>query len=104
MVHVVATIQVAEGKRAEFLEQFHWVVPHVRAEDGCLEYAAAVDVPTTISVQSPVRPDVVVVIEKWASVEALQTHLKAPHMAEYRERVKEFVTGVTLQVLEPAGV
>jgi quinol monooxygenase YgiN len=102
MVHVIATIEVAAGKRAEFLDQFAWVVPQVRAEDGCLEYGAAVDVPTPIPVQLAPRPDVVVVVEKWESVSALQAHLAAPHMAEYRQRVKDLVKCVTLQVLEPA--
>jgi quinol monooxygenase YgiN len=49
-----------------------------------------------------VRPDVVVVVEKWASLDHLKAHLTAPHMGEYRIRVKELVTGVSLQVLEPA--
>jgi len=101
MIHVLATIQVVEGKRADFLEQFAWVVPQVRAESGCLEYGAAVDVPTGIVVQSPVRPDVVMVIEKWASLAALQTDLQAPHVMEYRRRVSGLVQGVTLQILEP---
>ena len=39
--------------------------------------------------------------EKWESLQALQAHLQAPHMREYRERVKDFVASVTLQVLEP---
>jgi quinol monooxygenase YgiN len=37
----------------------------------------------------------------WESLQALQAQLQAPHMGKYRERVKEFVAGVTLQVLEP---
>lgn len=103
MIHVIATIDVAEGKRAAYLEQFNWVVPHVRAEDGCIEYGAAVDTPTPIAVQSAIRPNTVVVVEKWASLEKLQAHLKAPHMDEYRQRVTGLVTGVSLQILEPAS-
>jgi len=30
-----------------------------------------------------------------------QAHLQAPHMGEYRARVKDIVASVTLQVLEP---
>ncbi|MCZ2340781.1 MAG: antibiotic biosynthesis monooxygenase [Bacteroidales bacterium] len=103
MIHVIATITVGEGQRSAFLEQFNWVVPHVRAEDGCLEYGAAIDTPTPLAVQEAIRPDTVVVVEKWASVAHLQAHLKAPHMDEYRQRVKDFVTGVSLQVLAPAS-
>jgi len=44
---------------------------------------------------------VVTIVEKWESLEALQAHVVAPHMAAYRERVKDFVVRVSLQVLEP---
>ena len=102
MIHVVATIQVAPGTREAFLEQFRAVMPHVLAEDGCIEYGPAVDVATTLAIQEPVRDDVVVVIEKWDSVETLNAHTRAAHMADYRTRVKDYVVGVTLQVLAPA--
>lgn len=102
MIHVIATIEVAPGKRAEFLAEFAQVVPPVRAEAGCIEYGAGVDVPTGLAAQPPVRPDTVTVVEKWADVPALQAHLAAPHMAAYRQRVAGLVKSVTLQVLQPA--
>jgi quinol monooxygenase YgiN len=45
---------------------------------------------------------VVVVVEKWESVAALRAHLEAPHMMEYRLKVKDFVHKVSLQILTPA--
>ena len=101
MVHVLATIRLNPGVRERFLGEFHRIVPDVHAEDGCLEYGAAVDCPTGIGAQPPVRPDVVVVVEKWRDVAALEAHLAAPHMTAYRARVKDFVTAVELQVLQP---
>jgi quinol monooxygenase YgiN len=101
MIHVVATIELQPGTREEFLTHMAWVTPLVQAEDGCVEYGAAIDTPTTIAVQVPSRAEVVIVIEKWDSVAALQAHLQAPHMAEYRTKVKDFVVKVSLQVLEP---
>jgi quinol monooxygenase YgiN len=77
-------------------------MPHVLAEAGCIEYGPAVDLTTTLAIQEPVRDDVVIVVEKWESVEALYAHTRAPHMAEYRESVKDFVVSVGLQVLTPA--
>ncbi len=102
MVHVIATITAKPGTRDRVLEAFHWVTPLVRAEDGCIEYQAATDVKTTLAVQDGPREDVITVVEKWASLEALYAHTKAPHMAEYRTRVSEFVTGVRLVVAENA--
>ena len=102
MIHVIATVDVAEGKRPDFLKAFHKVIPHVRAEKGCIEYGPAVDLPTGIPVQEPVRENTVFIIEKWADLDALKAHLVAPHMKPYREAVKNMVRGMTVQVLEPA--
>jgi len=102
MIHVIATIDVAPGQRAAFLKEFHAVVPKVRAEAGCLEYGPAVDMHSGIAAQGPPRPDVVTVVEKWSDLKALQAHLVAPHMQEYRPRVKHLVKSTTLQILEPA--
>ena len=103
MIHVVAAIELRPGTRERFLREFARLVPEVRAERGCIEYAGAVDLPTGIHVQDPPRPDVVAVIEKWESLAALADHLEAPHMQAYRARVREFVVGTTIKVLEPAG-
>jgi quinol monooxygenase YgiN len=102
MIHVIATVEVVGGKRDEFLAEFRRVVPAVRAEAGCLEYGPAVDLPTEIPAQIPPRDNVVVIVEKWESLEALRAHLQAPHMQEYRARVKGLVSRVQLQVLQPA--
>jgi quinol monooxygenase YgiN len=102
MIHVIATIEIKPGHRAAFLAEFQRIVPLVRAEAGCLEYGPTVDVASGMSAQGPLRDNVAVVVEKWASLEALHAHARAPHMAEYRTRVKDLVVGVSLQVLQPA--
>ena len=101
MIFVIATIEVKPGKREAFLAEFHKNVPNVRAEKGCLEYSPTVDATTDIKAQIPRRENVVTIVEKWESLEALHAHLAAPHMATYRERVKDYVAGVTLQILDP---
>jgi quinol monooxygenase YgiN len=102
MIYVIATITAKPGTREHVLEAFRWLTPLVRAEVGCIEYQATVDVPTTIAVQDGPRPDVVTVIEKWESVEALYAHGVASHMNEYRAKVKDYVLSVRLQVTEAA--
>lgn len=102
MIHVIATIQLAPGTRGEFLRHFHDVVPHVRAEAGCLEYGPTIDVATGLANQPALREDTVVVVEKWASIDHLKAHLVAPHMTDYRAKVKTLVQSVDLRVLEPA--
>jgi quinol monooxygenase YgiN len=102
MIHVIATIEVVPGKREAFLAEFHRIVPPVRAEVGCLEYGPTVDVVTNFAAQIPLRENTVTIVEKWESVAALQAHMVAPHMLEYRGRVKDLVAGVKIQVLQPA--
>src|SRR5262245_1495346 len=89
MIHVVAMIRLAPGRRADFLDEFRRLLPSVLAERGCLEYGPAIDVVTSMAGVSPAREDVVTVMEKWEDVQALKDHLSAPHMAHYREAVKD---------------
>jgi quinol monooxygenase YgiN len=100
MVHVIAELEMREGSRAEFLKEFHRLVPIVRDEDGCIEYGPATELASDLSATP--RPNMVTVIEKWASEAALRAHLKAPHMDEYRRRAGHLIAGVTIRVYEPA--
>lgn len=102
MIIVIAAIQLNEGTREAFLQEFHKVVPLVLGEVGCIEYGPTIDAQTDIAAQIDDRPDVVTVVEKWDSVEALKAHLVADHMTDYRARVKDYVQGSKLHILEPA--
>jgi quinol monooxygenase YgiN len=101
MVNVLASISVKEGKRAEFIAAFKDNLTAVRAEDGCIEYFPAVDIDAGLPPQQ-LDENIVTVIEKWQSLEALRAHLTAPHMLAYKEKVKDIVAGVSLKVLQEA--
>jgi quinol monooxygenase YgiN len=102
MIHVLAVVELNPGVRDTFLAELHKLVPLVLAEDGCIEYGPAVDVPTGIAAQQPLRDDVVTIVEKWESIDHLKAHLAAPHMQPYRESVRELVIATKLFVVEPA--
>ena len=102
MIHVIATIQLHPGTRAEFLAHFREVVPLVLREEGCLEYGPTVDLSTPIAAQVANRENVVTVVEKWAGLPELEAHLAAPHMAAYRQHVASLVQSTSIQVLMPA--
>ncbi|WP_422931187.1 putative quinol monooxygenase [Singulisphaera sp. PoT] len=102
MIHVIATIELHPGQRENFLAEFRKLIPHVHAEEGCLEYGPTVDEATDIGAQEGPRADVVTVVEKWESVEHLKAHLVAPHMEAYRPAVKDMVIKTVLQILKPA--
>jgi len=102
MIHVIATVTVNPGTRAEFLRIFNANVPAVLAEDGCLAYQPTVDTTSGILDRPALRENVSVVVEKWQSLDHLKAHLDAPHMATFRDDVKDIVETVDLQVLEEA--
>ncbi len=102
MIHVIATITLAAGTREKFLAEFRKNMPNVHAENGCVEYAPAIDAVTELPAQSKIGADTVIIVEKWASLDALKAHMKAPHMAEYGAKVKDFVKGRDIKILSPA--
>jgi quinol monooxygenase YgiN len=101
MIHVIAIITAKPGKRDAVLEAFRANVPAVRAEQGCIEYGAAVDAPGELKIQTKFGPDSFVVVEKWQSIDALKAHAAAPHMAAYAAKTKELLANRVIHVLSP---
>ena len=101
MIYVISSIRVKPGKRDAFLEIFKANVQTVLAEKGCIDYMPTIDVDAGLPPQV-LDPNVVTIIERWERLEDLHAHLKSPHMAAYREKVKDIVEGMSLKVLEAA--
>jgi quinol monooxygenase YgiN len=102
MIHVLAVITANPGQRERVLEAFRANVAAVRAEEGCIEYGAAVDTEGFGGFQTQFGPETFVAIEKWTSAEALKAHAAAPHMAAYAARTKPMIASRTIHVLSPA--
>lgn len=101
MINVIASISIETGSLSGFLEIFRANMLKVREERGCIEYFPLVDIDAKLTPQI-LDENVVTIIEKWESLEALREHLEAPHMLAYREKVKNIVTGLSLKVLVEA--
>jgi quinol monooxygenase YgiN len=102
VVHVLAVITAKPGMRGQVLEAFKANVPNVLAEDGCIEYGATIDTVDAKPVQNTTfGEDTFVVVEKWASMEALRAHARAPHMAEYAGKVKDMIADRSIHVVSP---
>ena len=101
MIQVIATVELKPDCRDAYLRILNENVPRVKAEAGCLAYEPSIDVDSGLPVQGGIRPNVVTLMEAWTDLDALHAHLKAPHMIEYREAVKNYVTDVRIQVLKP---
>jgi quinol monooxygenase YgiN len=101
MIHVLAIITANPGQREAVLQAFRANVPAVRAEDGCIEYGAAVDAEDFGGLQTKFGPDTFVAIEKWASADALKAHAAASHMAAYAAKTRPMIASRVIHVLSP---
>ena len=101
MVHVIAVITAKPGQRESVLTHFRANVPAVRAEKGCIEYGAAVDLDPALKFQTGYGPDTFVVVEKWESMDALKAHGAAPHMAAYAAKTRELLASRAIYILSP---
>ncbi len=99
MINVIASIFIKEGKLSDYLRILKANVPLVRKENGCIEYIPAVDMEAGLVAQV-LEKNVVTILERWESMEALNAHLASPHMLEYREKVKDMVARVSVKVLK----
>ena len=87
---VVAIVTAAEGKGAEVEELItRSLVPPTHDEDGCITFALHRDV------SDPRR---LVLVERWASREALDRHLATEHLAAFRAAVGP-LSGAAAQVV-----
>lgn len=99
MIHVVAMITAKPGQRAAVLAAFSANVAAVCAEPGCLEYVPAIDAADAGRLQTPLGEDSFVVVEKWASMDALRAHARSSHMAAYAQAVKDLIAARAVHVL-----
>src|SRR5690348_10204719 len=76
-VVVVGSFTALPGKEAEAVEAFEALVAPTHAEDGCILYALhrGTDDPARLAF-----------VERWASREHLDAHLKSPHVASLLEK------------------
>jgi quinol monooxygenase YgiN len=103
MIHVIAIITAKPGQRGPILEAFRANMPAVHAEQGCIEYGPAIDAAGIGGFQTKFGDDTFVVIEKWASKEALAAHAASPHMAAYGAKTRDLIASRVIHVLEPAA-
>ena len=101
MICVIATIKAKAGQRNALLAYIQDNLPNVHAEIGCMEYQPMVDIESSLGAQE-LDENIVTMVEKWETMSDLNAHSVAPHMLDYRAKVKEIVESVSLKVLTAA--
>lgn len=90
---VIATIEVQADRADEVVAVITDYLDVVRAEDGCIRYELF---------RVKRDPDTLVMVERWASKEALRAHGTASHFVEMSGRLAALVAGAPkVQVLDP---
>lgn len=80
-IHLLVLIEVQPGKRAVQIEAFEKLRPLVLAEPGCIQYELFSDNDDE---------NRFILVEKWASQEALAAHARTEHMQAATARNPSF--------------
>ena len=95
MIHVIARMEIKPGCMEKFLEVLLGNTPTVLAEDGCYRYESCLDT------KEEDKDRFVTILETWESEEHLKAHLATPHMAAFREAVKDLRYSSNVTVVVP---
>lgn len=88
-VTVVVHAAARAGRRDELESLLRSVIVPTHAEDACIHYSVH---------QATADPDAFVVVEKWASQEALEAHLGTPHLKRLADEIGDLlVTPLEIQ-------
>ena len=91
---VVVVAQAKPGRGEDALAAFQRLAVATHGEDGCRLFALH---------RVPADPERIVLVERWASRAALDEHVAAPHVVEFRTSGGDlWATPTQIMVLEPA--
>ena len=95
MIIVTGTARFGAGKLAGLGDALARNIAATRAEAGCLAYSYGVDV---------LEPDLLHISEQWESMEAIDAHMAAPHMAELMGAIGPAIEAVSVKAYEARHV
>lgn len=96
MIYVIARMELNDGCKDAMLKILAKTVPLVLSEDGCIMYTPCLDT------EEADQDRYLTIVEAWKSREHLNAHLAAPHMAEFREAVKDLRKNNSVKIVSPA--
>ena len=95
MIYVIATIELKPGGGSAVKAAANACRAETLKEDGCIAYEMFA---------SLADPDKLVVVEKWASREALTAHSKQPHLQAWRDASKPYTNSRKIEIVHPEKV
>ncbi|MEI7432512.1 MAG: putative quinol monooxygenase [Betaproteobacteria bacterium] len=102
MIHVLAFVSIKPGMMAQALTVYRTLVREVMAnEPGCLEYSPTTDCDLGLINQQK-NPDMILVTERWKSVDDFKAHLDAPHVIKFRFAIREYLDQIVIRITRDA--
>jgi quinol monooxygenase YgiN len=95
VIYVIAEVGLRPGMSEKAAAAARQAVAATIKEDGCISYEMY------LSVSDPNR---LVVVERWASREALSLHVETPHFKVWRAACADFVAGRKVDIITPEKV
>lgn len=87
MIYVLATVKAKPGMVSRALDLYRVLVPQVMAKEaGCLEYVPTTDLDLGFPNQTR-DENMIVVTERWKTIEDFRAHLVMPHSIEFRSSI-----------------
>jgi len=101
MIQLIVTVTTLPGRVSDYIAAFARIAPQVLLEEGCIEYEMYRDSDDP-RFDNKVRPDTVIICEKWESIELLQSHSRnSQPLMEFRQAIKEIKLSSTYILLSP---
>ena len=92
MIALIAKMKIKKGKAENVIALFRELVPKVREEAGTLAYSICRD---------NNNPDMLVIVERYKDMAALQAHGATPHFKEFSKTLGQYLDGKPeLSILE----
>ncbi len=95
MIYVIARMELNEGCKDAMLKVLEKTVPQVLAEEGCIMYTPCLEA------DEENQEKYLTIVEAWKDRDVHRAHLAAPHMAEFREAVKDLRKNSKVDIVMP---
>jgi quinol monooxygenase YgiN len=95
VIYVIAELRIRSEMAEKAIAAARKAVAATIKEDGCISY----DMHQSVS-----DPSRFVVVERWASRDALSRHLETPHLKAWRTAGAEFILDRNVEVVTPETV
>jgi quinol monooxygenase YgiN len=101
MLTIIAEIHAHpnDSHKEKIIQAFKKITPTVLQEQGCHGYQLLVDANVEASYQTK-DSDLIIMLEKWETIEHLNAHLQTEHMQTYQVEVKDHVADIKIRILD----